>query len=352
MNQDLISFITCFCIVSGVVAPIGFVSFLVTRRSPIVFCKTQSRQWNGFEALLFLFAFICFDAIFLSFVIHPSLRDLFLDKSLTQNLQPIVQPEALCTVFGGIGVSAAQSNYDHAIQIANLWSRILAAILLTCLFIWLASIRDQKNKIQIIRWIWSIRTASITWFWLAPIVLFINFITTQAAAYFNLTPDVHPLSTLGTNPKLAVLLFFSACLATPVMEELLVRGVFLPWAAQDLLHSVAIILLAVIVMVISRVGTLLGPLTFFGILILGFWLLLQFGAAEIGKKRKIVAIYSTSVFFAMAHTSVWPTPVPLFFFALGLGWLAMKTGSVTAPIFVHGLLNAVSALYVLRGGAM
>jgi membrane protease YdiL (CAAX protease family) len=62
------------------------------------------------------------------------------------------------------------------------------------------------------------------------------------------------------------------------------------------------------------------------------------------------AILATSVLFAGLHSQVWPTPIPLFVFSIGLGWLAIRTGGVTGPIIVHGLLNAVSAIYVLRGG--
>jgi len=49
------------------------------------------------------------------------------------------------------------------------------------------------------------------------------------------------------------------------------------------------------------------------------------------------------------HSSVWPSPIPLFVLGLGLGWLAMRTRGVFVPVIVHGLFNAVSAVFVLRG---
>ena len=33
-----------------------------------------------------------------------------------------------------------------------------------------------------------------------------------------------------------------------------------------------------------------------------------------------------------------------------LGWLAVRTNGVLVPVVVHGLFNAVSVVYVLRGG--
>ena len=84
---------------------------------------------------------------------------------------------------------------------------------------------------------------------------------------------------------------------------------------------------------------------------LGFWALLTHVPLTRRKHNQYAAIYATSVLFASAH-DVWPTPIPLFAFSLILGWLAVRTGGVTASIVVHGLLNTVSALYVLRGGPM
>jgi membrane protease YdiL (CAAX protease family) len=49
---------------------------------------------------------------------------------------------------------------------------------------------------------------------------------------------------------------------------------------------------------------------------------------------------------------VWPSPIPLFVLGLGLGWLAVRTRGILVPAIVHGLFNAVSGVFVLRGGMM
>jgi hypothetical protein len=59
------------------------------------------------------------------------------------------------------------------------------------------------------------------------------------------------------------------------------------------------------------------------------------------RRRAARAIVGTSLLFANFHANVWPTPVPLFVLALGLGWLAYRTQGVAAPIVLHMLFNAI-----------
>ena len=40
---------------------------------------------------------------------------------------------------------------------------------------------------------------------------------------------------------------------------------------------------------------------------------------------------------------------PCIALGLGLGWVAVRTQGLLAPFLVHGLFNAVSAVYVLGG---
>jgi len=53
--------------------------------------------------------------------------------------------------------------------------------------------------------------------------------------------------------------------------------------------------------------------------------------------------------FAVLHSQVWPTPIPLFFLGIGLGYLAYRTQSLLPGIIVHGLFNTVTCVgLVLR----
>jgi membrane protease YdiL (CAAX protease family) len=65
------------------------------------------------------------------------------------------------------------------------------------------------------------------------------------------------------------------------------------------------------------------------------------------KARTVGAVYASAAVFAVAHSAAWPDPVALFVLALGLGYLAVRTRGVLVPAVVHGLFNAVSALFVL-----
>jgi hypothetical protein len=60
--------------------------------------------------------------------------------------------------------------------------------------------------------------------------------------------------------------------------------------------------------------------------------------------------YANGVLFAAVHSSVWPSPVPLFFLGLGLAWLALRTQSIIPCIVVHGLFNGLAVTYVVMGG--
>jgi membrane protease YdiL (CAAX protease family) len=61
------------------------------------------------------------------------------------------------------------------------------------------------------------------------------------------------------------------------------------------------------------------------------------------------ALFGTSLLFAYVHASVWPTPVPLFVLALGLGALAQRTRSLVGPIVLHSLFNGVSCVQLIMG---
>jgi membrane protease YdiL (CAAX protease family) len=59
------------------------------------------------------------------------------------------------------------------------------------------------------------------------------------------------------------------------------------------------------------------------------------------------AIYASSLLFAAAHSSVWPSPIALFVLALVLGYLAYRTRSLVSSIMLHGLFNGVSCVVLL-----
>jgi membrane protease YdiL (CAAX protease family) len=55
-------------------------------------------------------------------------------------------------------------------------------------------------------------------------------------------------------------------------------------------------------------------------------------------------VFGIAILWATVHSNAWPSPVPLFFLGLVLGWLARRTGSLVGPITLHALFNAIAAV--------
>jgi membrane protease YdiL (CAAX protease family) len=215
-----------------------------------------------------------------------------------------------------------------------------------------------------------IGTALLAWLVLTPLVLFLNSVVSIAFTLMHWPMEPHPLAGLsGQGSVVAVLLLAQACVAAPVIEELLFRGIILGWAVgrrkpvpvPDVPARARPWLLLLVALLLALRATSPGGDTAepgeaaaarYGAPT--FALLLTFGLVGVTrvfrrKRRTAAAVYSSAAVFAMLHASVWPSPIPLFLFGLGLGWLAVRTRSLLVPILVHGLFNAVSAVYVLRG---
>jgi membrane protease YdiL (CAAX protease family) len=225
----------------------------------------------------------------------------------------------------------------------------------------------------------------LTWLIVTP-VAFCVFVLANLA-YTWLTgkpPDKHPLTALGNSGgnRDWVAFVLQTVLLAPILEELLFRGTLLPWLAQTKRpdpntplslqpadRPLAVMLLSVGVAFVLHANDLktaweagqwheaaahLMPGAFFLVLVpLDFW------ARRIGRVRRYLrvrsvqharAIIASSALFAAVHSQVWPSPVPLFVLAIGLGYLYMRTRSIVGPVVVHGMFNAVSAVYLLLGG--
>jgi membrane protease YdiL (CAAX protease family) len=91
----------------------------------------------------------------------------------------------------------------------------------------------------------------------------------------------------------------SAAVIAPLQEELLFRGILMPWLRR-----------------------LLGAR----------W-----------------AIALSALIFAALHSDAWPAPLPLFVLALFLGYLAHHTNSLVGPITMHAAFNSVSMIMLAIG---
>jgi membrane protease YdiL (CAAX protease family) len=172
-------------------------------------------------------------------------------------------------------------------------------------------------------------------------------------------PEEHPLTKLVHGHPLTIDLVIGALVAivaAPIQEELLFRGIVQPWFRT---HrgggwwgiGGALFLAMVMRWQGIQSGWDHGWAKWWPELLpAGFVLLLALGYQWVSTRLSPAAeaIYATSVLFAAAHSSVWPSPVPLFFFALVLGALRYRTQSLVAPVATHGLFNLVGWVLTLR----
>jgi membrane protease YdiL (CAAX protease family) len=189
--------------------------------------------------------------------------------------------------------------------------------------------------------------------------------------------DEHPILKLTQTPAISpaahagmfLLLLAEALIAAPVREELLFRGILLPWLADRPWGGDMCLLLAAIVGVGLRPpidqswSSPLALASRFGPALLVIALLpLAHPLARWRPLRRILpirddgmrtqairAIVGSAALFACVHSNVWPTPIPLAVLALALGWLAIRTQSVVAPIVVHMLFNTVAFVELALG---
>jgi membrane protease YdiL (CAAX protease family) len=217
-----------------------------------------------------------------------------------------------------------------------------------------------------LRRVWPARLALAAGAWtlLAPLVLGFNGLIDWTYTQLGGEPEEHPLTQLDISvPRHALLLVLQACVAAPWVEECVMRGLLLPWllAARTerrrTLSEGPWLTLTAQQRAWVVVGVALWPawncphweaVIFLGLLALGL-AALQRGL--IRHRRHWCAVYASAVVFAMFHSAVWPSPLPLFILGLGLGWLAVWTRGFFCPALLHAFFNAVSTLYLLIDGS-
>jgi membrane protease YdiL (CAAX protease family) len=237
------------------------------------------------------------------------------------------------------------------------------------------------------------------WLLFAPLALLVYWLTTLV-----MTPQPHPMQRAGQQALLPVewgLIVFSAVVAAPLVEELLFRGVLLPWQTARSLDAQLVVAVAALAVSLlfarGKEGDLNPwPALFVTAMLPGMPLLpilyyrFHGRAADplpeepidasqqvkegppplghirtpaVGEKRSPLetfaslaadkrvhaqlAVYSNALLFAAFHSSVWPSPIPLFPLGIGLAWLAYRTQSLIGPLVLHALFNAVACLVLV-----
>lgn len=269
--------------------------------------------------------------------------------------------------------------------IRTLWSGAIAFPLQLGLMIAIVRTRGGLPEFVPRGWVRHAVAGYLTWLLVTPVAFCVFALANMA--HFWLTgqpPDKHPLTALGDSggTREWTLFVLQTVLLAPILEEFLFRGLILPWLAQTrppepdspiavlpphrpliillLCVSVAVILHSTDIESAWKAGDRFGvamhfiPAVFF-VALLPLDLLARRSnrlrrSLRIRSVQQLRAIVASSALFAAVHAQVWPSPVPLFVLALGLGYLYIRTRSLVGPVVVHGMFNAVSAVYLLLGG--
>jgi membrane protease YdiL (CAAX protease family) len=260
-------------------------------------------------------------------------------------------------IFEAAGVLERLYGADnpHAAQVRQLWGSLVAAPVL--LVGWVAyrvwAVRPVVPPVG--RLAGDVAFGVGAWFVLTPLVLAGNVITSQIVEWVGIAPERHPLDELGVGggPVQQAVFGASVCLFTPIIEEILFRGLLVGWACGRWYRPWAVQLLALGLALTSALAAereVAGPVAFVAVLAAGLLVVQRVGRVRRWPVHLIGSVYATAALFAAGHSAVWPTPIPLFALGLGLGYLAVRTNGIAACVVLHGLFNAVSFVYLLRGG--
>jgi membrane protease YdiL (CAAX protease family) len=193
-------------------------------------------------------------------------------------------------------------------------------------------------------------------------------------------PTKHPLMDVGPWAGRLELFVFAlqAAILMPVLEELFFRGILLPWTVQRKPPAIAIVpprdrphvcYVAALLMSLQLQAlteaiherhwqdllSASAPALFVTSL-LPLYVFLPF-SKRVRRRLRISSPHAqrgwlaNGILFAAVHSPVWPTPIPLFFLGLGLGWLVLRTQSIIPCIVVHVLFNSIAVVYAIMGGA-
>jgi membrane protease YdiL (CAAX protease family) len=152
-----------------------------------------------------------------------------------------------------------------------------------------------------------------------PSILLINGVVSIFVTEYS-----HPvIDALLSEMSLSALLStsFTVCIAAPLVEEFVFRGVLLSFLQRIFDGNWA-----------------------FGTLLCCNNMTLPASSASQGLASRYGAIVVTSVLFAGLHIGQGAAYIPLFFLALALGYVTQKTGSILPAIIMHVSLNSLSTI--------
>jgi membrane protease YdiL (CAAX protease family) len=320
--------------------------------------KHSHTSWTGLDVLLLVFAQLLMPPVIAKVLAQGG----FFEAVYGPNYPPV--PEGLRKVLPAHAASAGGAAAEFSIQglavlyTAGLWGRIFAAPVLIALGFGLLVVTERRSpRLEPAGWAGQIALGVAIWLVLVPVVMGVYFLAIAVMGWLGAEPDVHPLGRAGVGETLFDRVVFAAsvCLFTPLAEEFVFRGLVVRWAAGAWYRPWGVMVGTGVAGVLpgGRFDPETGPMAFVAILGLGLYLLQRLGRRMWAgfPVRTASAVYSSAALFAIVHAAIWPTPVPLFVLGLGLGYVAARSRGIAGCVVLHGLFNAVSYVYLLRGGS-
>ena len=249
--------------------------------STLVPYQDQERPyWSPFDALVYFGIWIAATGIALAWVKE---QGWLIDRNLAETPDQVVQ-----VIWAKVG----SDSFGKA-----------AALFLT--LIWLMGIRGGlSQKRPGLKFIANLKVGLWGALLILPPVLAINLGVSHIVEYKHTV--LEDLKT-AASPPLFLAMLGSTAVLTPIVEELQFRGL-LQGGLQGFFDA----------------RTPDQP------------------SAEPWRPRSYAPLLVTSVFFGLMHISNGAACIPLFFMAIGLGFIYRQTGSLVGPIVIHMILNAMT----------
>jgi len=312
--------------------------------------QNESQPWWTFTVVM---------ALLLTLLIWPLIStSMFLVSGIPQKMygkdyvESLNQPDSPTAKQATLRISLWPMVFGFPIQ----------AILLPLVF-WMVH-RTRPHEMNLSAYpLWdNLLMGFVTWIGLSLLTLGIHFAASKGYEWLipsGSKPHIFEELVRGNElwPVEKVLIVFEAMCGAAFLEELVFRGVLLRWARQQPYASDVLVGIALLASIptdkavwdamldmqdvfqrqdIKTVLDVCAPLIWASMITLLYVVITWRNSS--GPAARIVA---TAFLFAAFH-GAWPSPVPLFILALGLGMLAERTKSLVGPVLVHCLFNGIA----------
>ena len=319
----------------------------VTRQAWAVVPQKGPERRTGFEvAALFLL-----NVVFVSVMLAVLQKGGFFREVYGPAFpDPLPSSEALGMVGGSAAAASTVESAAPFQTVRTVWASLFAVPLLYAAAVGLTLATGRRPRFEFADWYARVWVGIAAWAVMTPVVFGVYAVADRLTTGLGGEADRHPMTKLGVgdSPFDRVVFALAVCVAAPLTEELLFRGILVRWTAGRAFRGWVVVVVAGMLAAAGSGSVRSAAVAFTASLGVGLLLIRKFGGRAFSLRG--AGIWASAALFAAAHSAVWPTPVPLFVLGLGLGWLCLRTRGILACVVAHGLFNAVSFVYLLRGG--